>query len=293
MHIDKCVRIVVIRHLMEIVTSVKFNDNEKSSPNSFDYDIGILRQFSEKYDLKLHVYSKNPNMPLDAPENIIIDEPKYRLIEIPDIGRCDYAFIYHIVRNYDSLPEHLYFTKSNINDRILLDDVNHILFDYKYHFLNIGLHVKLQVYGDAPDFTGLPPLYPEDIENHCLSYKKNFECGTVRAYGFMDFFEMVFGCENKPPNTMVGVGFGHGPCFRVSRELILRHPKTVYEKLLDTFYPNRGHWDAAPDISIEEQLDTIGKLYHDSLLRFWTLLFTYGTILEYETNFTTMVGFLL
>jgi hypothetical protein len=276
---------------MEIVTSVKFNDNASNSPNSFHYDIDILKRFALKYDLKIHIYSKNPEMPFDAEERAIEDTPKYRLIEVPDIGRCDYAFLYHIVKHYDHLPDHIYFTKSNINDRILDDDINLPLFLNKYKYLNIGQHLKLQVYGENPDFVGLPKVLPEDIEYQSNSYKRFQTEGDVQTYGVMDFFEMVYGDGAKMPDTWVGVEFGHGPCFRVCRELIHRHPKSTYEKLLDTFHPNKGHWTAKPHLSLPDQMNAIGKIYHDCLLRFWTLLFTYGSDMICETDFKTIAGF--
>lgn len=276
---------------MEIVTSVKYNDNELSSPNSFKYDGDILKQFAEKYDLKLHIYSKKSSMELDAPDKVVVDTPNLRVVEIPDIGRCDYAFLRHIVQNYDALPEHLYFTKSNINDRILDDSVNYKLFLYKYKYLNVGLHLKLQIYGKTPDFTDLPDVLPEDIEDQSNSYKKNMVNCPIKAYCVMDFFEMVFGDGATLPDTWVNVEFGHGPCFRVCRELILRHPKCVYEKLLDAFSPNKGHWDADTDIPMVEQMDTVGKIYHDALLRLWTLLFTYGTYMPCETDFDSVIGY--
>jgi len=278
---------------MEIVTSVKFNDNEESSPNSYNYDIGILRQFSEKYGLKLHVYSKNPSMTLYEPERIIEETPIYRLIEIPDIGRCDYSFIYHIVHHYDKLPPHLYFTKSNINDKILLDEINYVLFLNKYKYINVGQHLKVIVFGNTPDFTDLPEVGQDDIENHSLSYKHNFPNEKIHSYRVMDFFGMVYGKDTKLPDTWVAVEFGHGPCFRVCRELILRHPKNVYETLLDTFFPEKNHWDLNANInmSLPEQMNEIGKIYHDQFARFWTLLFTYGTYMTCETDFENVLGF--
>jgi hypothetical protein len=276
---------------MEIVTSVKFKDSAIDSPNSFHYDIQILKQFALQYNLKLHIYSKNTELPFDAEERVIEETPTYRIIEIPDIGRCDYAFFYHIVKHYDHLPEHLFFTKSNINNRILDDDVNFPLFLYKYKYLNFGQHLKLQVYGENPDFVGLPIVPREDIEIHIKSYKRYQPEGDLQSYATMDFFEMVYGEGAKMPDTWVGVEFGHGPSFRVCRELIHRHPKCIYENLLNAFHPNQGHWSARPHLSLSQQLDAVGKIYHDNLLRFWTLLFTYGLDMICETDFKTIAGF--
>jgi hypothetical protein len=73
--------------------------------------------------------------------------------------------------------------------------------------------------------------------------------------------------------------FGHGPVFSVSKGLIRRHPKEVYEKCLNKFYPESGSWDTDYQkygfSSLKEQTTDIGKHYHDNFIRLYPVLFTF------------------
>ena len=100
---------------------------------------------------------------------------------------------------------------------------------------------------------------------------------------------MVYG--NKPPPDDYVIQFGHGPCFCVCKEVILYHPLSVYETLLDTFYPNKNHWTEWEGHSMEETCISVGKRYHDNLLRFWTLLFVPNYKNEkVETDYATYIN---
>jgi hypothetical protein len=105
-----------------------------------------------------------------------------------------------------------------------------------------------------------------------------------------DFYKIVYGDKEFPDDYVVN--FGHGPCFCVTRELILSHNIDIYEKLLDTFYPGKEHWTEWEGHSETETIYHIGKRYHDNLLRFWLLLFVQNyknqnVITDYD-NFVTM-----
>jgi len=73
--------------------------------------------------------------------------------------------------------------------------------------------------------------------------------------------------------------FGHGPVFSVSKGLIRRHPKEVYEKCLNKFYPESGSWDTDYQkygfSSLKEQMIDLGRSLHDQFLRFYPVLFTF------------------
>ena len=189
----------------------------------------------------------------------VIDKNRIR---IPNYGRCDYAFLYHIIENYDQLDNVTVFVKNNWNQHYI-NLWKHIEMSTEYDFMESGTIRKFQHW--TPNI--ITP-YPRDEEIY-----SNYH---PFAQTTMDWYHEIF--PNTPPPTVVA-GWGMGPCFSVSKRLIHRHPKSVYEHLLQKFYPESGSWDIekakAVFPTIEEQLVDIGKHYHDCLLRFWYVLFTH------------------
>jgi len=53
------------------------------------------------------------------------------------------------------------------------------------------------------------------------------------------WYDEIFPNIEKPH---VIYGWGHGPCFSVSKELIRRHPISVYVNLLNKFHPETPTW---------------------------------------------------
>ena len=127
---------------MEVVTSIKFNDKS-------NYSLNPIRDFCVRNKLKLNVFSKNENLKINE-EIINTDVPSYKMIEIPDYGRCDYAFLYYIVKNYYSLPEKVLFVKSNYYQHFSIDCA---LKNNNGQFIFIGSFLKYQVYNEKYDIS--------------------------------------------------------------------------------------------------------------------------------------------
>lgn len=182
-------------------------------------------------------------------KEIIVNE---NVIEIPNIGRCDYAFLYHIVKNYDNLHDTNVFVKCNWRD-------NGIPFSKifencdKYDFMTVGTH--------------------EETINWDINDKEDELSETKQ-----DWLREIF------PENCTNLGniqtWGHGPCFSVSRRMIHRHPVEVYEKLMNKFLPESGSFDTDytkyPKYSnLGELIIDVGKRYHNEFLRFYPILFTH------------------
>jgi len=183
-------------------------------------------------------------------------------IRIPNYGRCDYAFLYHIVSNYEKLDNITLFVKNNWNSQHI-DLWNHIETCKKYDFMESGKQRRFLYWRD--DYAPFP--------KHEEVHKSVHNCAQTT----IDWYYEIFPGINLPH---VIPGWGMGPCFSVSRRLIHRHPKSVYEKLLQKFYPESNSWDRekAKNIytTIEEEIVDIGKHYHDCFQRFWYVLFTHN-----------------
>lgn len=222
-------------------------------------------KFANSNNLDLIVYNKNDDYDIGKESKTHITN-KLTIIDIPNFGRCDYSFLYYIITNYHNLPDKVLFTKANFMDqRIRLE----YAFDCNY-FMNIGIHIKYGVLNPDFDKTKLNGVHIHDFEDLTLN-KTNYTDPYFQSYLTNDFYRIVYGDKPAPDDYVIN--FGHGPCFCVTKEAILNHPLNVYERLLDTFYPNKNHWTDWEGYSVEETYVHIGKRYHDNFQRFWTLLF--------------------
>jgi hypothetical protein len=165
----------------------------------------------------------------------------HQLIEIPNICRCEYAFIYHIVNNYDTLDDVTVFVKSNwqkygIDLRYLLENCNN------YDYMTVGTH------------------------NETISYSYHEQ---AEIDFWTNWYDFIFDAHiEKPKDVSV---WGHGPCFSVSRELIRRHPKSKYEYLLERL-------SRPSQIFNGSKLNEVGVIYHNEIQRFYTIFFTHGLL---------------
>lgn len=230
---------------IEIVTSI-YNDEHKSSwVNSIPKDVSIT------------IYNKG-----DGLKNI------NNYINIPNYGRCDYSFLWHIIKNYDKLSDRIIFTKINWNDHSGCD-LNTLLNKCKnFHFCDVGEREEYWIW--IPDVNEKEKYSSEinhpNIGHAILSEKNNDKYKTLNI---PEIYLKIFNRCCLPKNMIL---WGHGPCFSVSKELILRHPKSVYENLLNLFH---GENIKDNEEAQKEMLIEIGKIYHDRFLRFWKVLFTH------------------
>ena len=225
--------------------------------------------FTLKHNIHLLVYNKNDAIKIGEEKTTFIGD-KLTIIDIPNFGRCDYAFLYFIITNYNKLPEKVLFTKANFMDQgIQL----HHAFNTE-SFMLIGKHVKFGILNKDFDTSLLikSGVHERDLERLYYNKTNNPEPDTsFVSYITNDFYNIVY--ENKPfPDDYV-INMGHGPCFCVTKEYILGHSIDIYEKLLDTFFPNKGHWTKWEGHTEEDTYYHVGKRYHDNLTRFWMLLF--------------------
>jgi Protein of unknown function (DUF3431) len=180
-----------------------------------------------------------------------------QIIRLDNTGSCDYAFLYHIYTNYDNLDDVTIFTKVNVHMGGIPDDAFQSfvreadLWDYSdvgafpiRGAWNLTLDYKNQQY--------LEFMYEEPSKRHPMWQRSS------------DWYDHIFGGQPFP-STTIDV-WGHGPCFAVSRDLIRRHPRSVYKYLMETYLSpyNRtdDKWGVNPT--------------HDLFLRFWKVLFTHG-----------------
>ena len=246
--------------------------------------------FCKTNNLPLLVYNKNDDLKL-GDEIVKVKTDMFTLIDIPNIGRCDYGFLYYITKNYNDLADKILFTKANYMDQdIQLSYALNNEFDY----MTIGIWIKYGIFDKNYDINKLLSIgiHRNNIETFFETKDDSSIFGdTFRSYLTRDFYKLVFENYDHVPKSPV-LNMGHGPCFCVTKDLIREHDISIYEKLLDTFYPNKNHWTKWENHSDKETEIDVGKRYHDNLLRFWSTLF----IQKFEnyditTDYKNFVGY--
>lgn len=234
-------------------------------------DHAILNEWINNIDIPITVYVKDDNIKKNESHNV--DD---RYIHIPNYGRCDYAFLYHIIHNYDKLDDRIIFTKVNWK-YTGLDLFRLLNLSKKYDFVESGSYQILQYHKKDRWINDGSPIF--------FNVHNIFD--DPEAYKLYN--EMLPNME--PPEIFAG--WGHYPCFCVSKELILRHPKSIYEALLKKFHPEETtvsktalaeynvcynkNFNAFNDINTYDgSVLILGIWLHDLFGRLWPLFFTHN-----------------
>jgi hypothetical protein len=224
--------------------------------------IGKIKDTNE-VSYKVLVYEKH-----DSLETLVINESR---IKIPNMGRCDYSFFCHIVQNYENLHQYdsIVFTKcnwekENIPFFAFLKNVH--LFD----FSDVGNSPKVQVWNKE-----LIQCIPEESKSNFeiqIEHQISDNVSQTVWNWYLDIFPNI-----EPPSAFFST-WGCGPVFSVSPNLIKRHPKSVYQYMLDRFSPT--NWNCETGLktynTMERLAHDVGLRYHDHCLRFYRVLFTHN-----------------
>jgi len=213
-------------------------------------------------------------------------------IDIPNYGSCDYAFFYHIVNNYNNLADYNIFTKMNLYEDHFTNFTevfaNAKYFDFyqagSYPISQMWYNKKTEYLLNNPTKYLFIPMNIDETKDKKTKHDGSSQWnGTEFEYAAncdsqVDWFNLLYGNENPPGEIC---SYQHGPCFSVSKELILRHPLSVYRYFLEMFHPCNS-WDYEVGKKyfgtedVKQQAWGVGRHYHDELLRFYRAFFTHG-----------------
>jgi len=233
---------------IKIITSV-YNDQHK-----LNKWIGNIKNAKIDYI----VYKKSDNLKIGE-MNKISDTS----VEIPNIGRCDYSFLYHIIQNYHELASTNIFVKCNwYENSIPFWDLLSKCSQYDY--MQVGTHLEIVNWDDFSTGDGL--------------------CENKNKW-LMEIF------PNNYTNLGMIPGWGHGPSFSVSRELIHRHEKSIYEHMLNKFHESSNSFSRDYRKynykTYNDLLMDVGIIYHNELLRFYRIFFTHDLPKDGKYNIFT------
>jgi hypothetical protein len=173
------------------------------------YDVVIARykenldwvEQLDKEKFNITIYNKGPN------------DIKYSFVPLKNIGRESHSFIYHIISNYNNLPEYLVLLQGHPAEHCN-NVINIINMHQDEGTVVLSDHwISESVRGWYETCEKIPPGYP-------ITYLKDV------AHEFLGD-EMPLDCN-----------FGAGGEYIVSSNTIKNRPKEYYQKLLDRF-----EWD--------------------------------------------------
>ncbi len=210
------------------------------------------------------VYEKDDS--IDIGNEVVVNSQR---IKICNLGRCDYAFFYHIVKNFHNLEayDHLVFTKCNWAH----ENTNFFQFLSTVHqsdFADFGNRTKLQVWNrELLDV-------PKDSEH--FEVRIDDKIPDTLSETAWDWYHQLFPSVD-PPRNLLPV-WVDGPIFSVSPRLIKRHSLDIYNHMLSRFDPR--NWNCELGLknygTMTKFKEDMGKRYHEHCLRFYRVLFTHN-----------------
>jgi hypothetical protein len=182
---------------------------------------------------KYIVYNKGNN------ENF---EKKYvsKIIKLPNVGKCDHTYLYHIIENYDKLSDITVFFPGSIDlkhkKKIAVKILKEIYLRKNAIFISLNendiqkLHYKFKL-----DYYKTKHALNRSDDNDNTDYM--LKKSNIRPFGL--WFQNMFG--NLKIDCLIYYGI-----FSIDKNDIIQHPKSRYETLIqelsDHPNPEVGHY---------------------------------------------------
>lgn len=233
------------------------------------YKINHWKTLVESKNYNIILYEKSDNLKIGEK---IVNENN---IIIPNYGKSDYAFLTHIINNYDNLSNTTIFTKINWYEQIesfkflkLLEEC----INYDYYEVGSALSAYVWYNNDNLHLKKITDSLSVSYHNVDAPMQEtgnifNLENRPSRIETFEDWYSHIFLNRNNLPAKVYA--FGHAHCFSVSRDLIRRHDISVYKYLLERFHPDSNS-------SENKSKEEINNHFADCLGRFYGILFTHN-----------------
>ncbi len=233
------INIILFLIIITVVIKIFFNYNENYiSDNNIEV---VVSRYNEKLDwlndelfneFPVIIYNKGINDNYENAPNII------KTVKLPNVGRCDHTYLYHIIDNYNNLADvtvflpgsvnlsHKYKRSQNIIRKVKEKNTTTFLCNFQENIVNENYNFQLYSY------------LSEDKINHEINNDTNMEVSKIRPYG--KWFNNTFK-NNEENKCIVWNGI-----FAVSKKHILQKPKSYYEDLIlqlsNHHNPEVGHY---------------------------------------------------
>lgn len=222
------------------------------NPNPFSCDMVIARykeslpwlsEYSKYKFRNVIIYNKNKadNNKTSKDIGCVLNSKECIKVNLPNVGRCDHTYLYHIIENYNNLADVTIFTKGSSD---LFREVVKLRF-------TVGKVFEVQDTVISADTIPLPVhIYLRDFSlntyrsSHPVNYDTDsnsdsfvMQPASIRPFG--KWFEAKFPGLNIFKIVYAGI-------FGLSRKLIHQHPKSYYQNLIKELEghsnPEVGHY---------------------------------------------------
>lgn len=214
---------------MQISNKYKFKNRTKKTYSLVVcvYNENIDWLYDEKNTFKyneIYVYIKNK----ERAETFLAnnnESNKIKYIQLPNIGSCDFAYLYHIIKNYDNLTDYICFSKGTFKKTIrTYNDFNYIIKPMYKLKQNVR---RLQNF---------------KLEKYNFKFNKNLNFSFEKSE-FKNLEHYLLSIFNKEGVDILFKNYTtiiYGGYFNVSKINIHRYDKKIYEKLqVNKGGPNR------------------------------------------------------
>jgi hypothetical protein len=258
--IYKYIFIIMILFIIIIWNYYSVNETFQDNLNLHihdDFEIVVAR-YNENMSFILEEPFKNFNVICyNKGINFPICNLSCNIINIPNVGRCDHTFLYHIIKNYYNLAEVTIFLPASCMDS---HKKNKTL-----HTIHLALKTKQSVIigGYVEDVAR--DLYNFQLDSYACSNKENLsinpevllEKSAIRPYG--RWFKHLFG------DIKINI-VDYFSILAVSKKDILKHSREYYIKIINFIdkhsNPEAGHYIERSWAAIFHPID-ITSLYYE------------------------------
>ena len=181
---------------------------------------------------KYSVYNKGINNNFEK-TNVI------QIINLPNVGKCDHTYLYHIVENYDNLSNIVVFLPGSVDIRYKKQKAIRILNNiiknnYKNAFFIGEYHNNIKK--KFNNFS-INKFSTSNSQNFSINPESKLQLCRIRPYG--RWFQYFFGNIQPHWNTYWGIS-------SIDKRDIIQHPIERYHQLLETVNkhsnPEAGHY---------------------------------------------------
>lgn len=160
------------------------------------------------------------------------------IVELPNVGRCDHTYLYHIIKNYDNLSNVVVFFPGSLveNKKDKAIKILNCIINSKFEkafFLGSYYQSIKNAFGDFI----LNEWKASYIQNFSKNNESKLQICKIRPY--YNWYSYFFGNTRAHWCSMWGI-------FSIDKKDIIQHPITRYQHLIQTVNnhsnPEAGHY---------------------------------------------------
>lgn len=177
------------------------------------------------------IYNKGPTLPKWYPSYA-------KIVSLPNVGKCDHTYLYHIIDNYDNLAKITVFLPASCT-------MNAIKTNKTYRVLQYVEKTQNSAFIGQPVNDVGQDLYDFRIDWYVTANKENRQLNNgsaVKPCAIAPFGKWFYSNFGNTKTTLVD----YTSIFAVAQDHILQHPKEYYENLIkyvdDDISPECGHF---------------------------------------------------